>query len=99
MSDFRIHKTAVSLETSLNLMMKKSRHPFSADITRIYDAPVRMCTEVLAKVNDTKCLDSIQKIKLKYWPYQNYILSQLEEDTRSALCEDILLIQEHMSAK
>lgn len=90
MADFMIHRSAVHLEKTLHLLMREGRRQeVDTQITRIYDAPMQVCNEVLSSIQTEENLDDIQKIKEKYWPYQRYILTQLGEEFCEALCDDL----------
>ncbi len=90
MADFRIHRQAMKLETILQqLMQTKGIHEYEMEITSIYDSPIKTCTEVLNQVTDINNLDTIDAIKQKYWPYQEHVLTQLDEAFCDTLCEDM----------
>lgn len=96
MKGFQIHTKAVQMEEYL----KQAMHLYAgiqekevADITMIYDRPIQLCGDVLTvlenRVEDPEELATIQDIKRKYCRYHGYILSQLDEETLDALCEDL----------
>lgn len=90
MADFRIHRQAMRLETTLQQLIQTSKNSdYETEITQIYDSPIRICTEVLDHVKKNDNLETIAQIKQKYWPYQDMILTQLDEDFCKTLCEDI----------
>lgn len=90
MADFRIHRQAIRLETTLQQLIQTSKNSdYETEITQIYDSPIRICTEVLDHVKKNDNLETIAQIKQKYWPYQDMILTQLDEDFCETLCEDM----------
>lgn len=90
MADFRIHRQAMRLETTLQQLIQTSKHSdYETEITQIYDSPIRICTEVLDRVKENGNLETIAQIKQKYWPYQDLILTQLDENFCNTLCEDM----------
>lgn len=90
MADFMIHRSAIHLEQTLHVLMREGqRDDVDTQITRIYEAPMQVCNEVLANIQTEENLDDIQKIKEKYWPYQRYLLTQLGEAFCETLCDDL----------
>lgn len=95
-SGFHIHKEAVQIEHYLNKVLRNA-FGYGADqiddISEIYDGPIRICMEVFHKLkdegSDTKPLYHFQQIQRKYQTYYGYILSQFDESTLRALCEDL----------
>lgn len=94
MNGFEIHRQAVCLQRSLNqAMYVVTGKQEVEDISQVYDRPVRLCADVLSmlsnRVQEEEKLESIQDIKRKYCRYYGYILSQMDEETLCALCEDL----------
>lgn len=94
MSGFEMHRQAVCLQRSLNqAMYAVTGKKEVEDISQIYDRPVRLCADILSmlsnRVQEEEKLESIQDIKRKYCRYYGYILSQMDEETLRALCEDL----------
>ena len=97
----QIHKQAILIEYYLNQVVDKlkgQRYSELADITMVYDQPIRLMDEILSDVqNDTKSeaeLRSIQDIKKKYCAYQSYILTQLDETVCDELVNDLKKLSE-----
>lgn len=89
----QIHKQAILIEYYLNQTVNKLKgqhHSELADITMVYDQPIRLMAEILSDIQkDVKSeteLRSIQDIKKKYCVYQSYILTQLDE----AVCDELV---------
>lgn len=91
-----IHKQAVMIEYYLNQIVDKmnnTKNSTMADITMVYDQPIRLCSQILLHVQD-RCVsreyeEAIQSIRQKYWPYQACILSQIDDTVCNALCDDL----------
>ena len=97
----QIHKQAVMIEYYLNQAVNKVRGQRTsslADITMVYDQPIRLTAEILSelqdKVRNETELKTIQDIKTKYCTYQGYILSQLDEEICEKLVDDLKRLSE-----
>lgn len=99
---FKIHKQAVLLEYSLNAIVQQGKGKEVADITMIYEYPIRvmdvMLQEVKRKNEDLKerIIWIIHMIQERYRPYESCVLIQLEETICKALCEDLVMLHEQM---
>lgn len=98
----QIHKQAVLIEYYLNQAVNKvkgRKDSTLADITMVYDQPIRLTAEILSELQeesrDRSDMQTIQDIKKKYCVYHGYILSQLDEEVCTALCEDLKQFSEH----
>lgn len=97
----QIHKQAVMIEYYLNQAVNKvwgQRNSSLADITMVYDQPIRLTAEILSELQDKVRneieLKTIQDIKTKYCTYQGYILSQLDEEICEKLVDDLKRLSE-----
>ena len=74
------------------------RNSSLADITMVYDQPIRLTAEILSELQDKERneteLKTIQDIKTKYCTYQGYILSQLDEEICEKLVDDLKRLSE-----
>ena len=75
------------------------RNSSLADITMVYDQPIRLTagkslSELQDKVRNETELKTIQDIKTKYCTYQGYILSQLDEEICEKLVDDLKRLSE-----
>ena len=93
----QIHKQAVMIEYYLNQAVNKvrgQRNSSLADITMVYDQPIRLTAEILSELQDKVRNETIQDIKTKYCTYQGYILSQLDEEICEKLVDDLKRLSE-----
>lgn len=106
MKGFQIHTKAVRMEEHLQQAMRihtDIQIKELTDITMIYDRPIQLCGDVLTvlenRIDDPNELATIQDIKRKYCRYHSYILSQLDEETLDALCEDLAKLSKTNTTK
>lgn len=102
---FYLHKQAVLLEVQLNKfasqMQGKQYHDF-ADITMIYEQPVRLMREILIEMKaKAKQLNEeeawfLSMVSERYAPYENCVLSQLEPEVARSLYEDLKALNEKL---
>ena len=90
----QIHRQAVMIEHYLNLSVAKlQKEGGCADITMIYDQPIRHTAEILTAMEAhpiaAKEQQTIEDIKRKYCAYHGYLLSQLDEDVCEELVADL----------
>ena len=97
----QIHKQAILIEYYLNQAVNKLKGQHNselADITMVYDQPIRLTAEILSELQQNNLKDTelqtIQDIKKKYCTYQGYILSQLDEDICEELVDDLKRLSE-----
>lgn len=92
---FQLHNEAVCIRQCLHTVFEQASgcDQKMPDISEVYEAPIRMCAEVLQYVSDTPYamahFQMIQEIKVRYATYYRYILSQLDDATLQALCRDL----------
>lgn len=90
----QIHRQAVMIEHYLNQSIAKLQGEGGcADITMVYDQPVRHAADILTAIEahhvDDKEQQTIEDIKRKYCGYHGYLLSQLDEEVCEALVADL----------
>ena len=96
----QIHKQAVMIEYYLNQAVNKvkgQKDSALADITMVYDQPIRLTAEILSELQQTgneREQKAIQDIKKKYCTYQGCLLSQLDADVCEALVKDLKQLSE-----
>lgn len=88
---FKIHKTAVTLEVSLNRMIAQNGGNEIVDITMIYDQPISLICEVLHSLQPSSegIRNNIRRFLRSYEVYQSKLLMQMEERVLLRLCDDL----------
>lgn len=96
---FKLHKQAVLLEYNLNKVVdyvQGKENSALADITEVYEQPVRLIREILWEMEqrEKERLSErnqwlMQMIQERYSPYEQCVLSQLDEDICLSLCADL----------
>lgn len=97
---FQLHKSATMIELNLNRFIDKAtgkKHSEVADITMVYDQPVRFSLMILQEVVKSKTLkerdrEKIKEMQERYHPYVDCILSQLDHGITSSLCQDLAML-------
>lgn len=96
----QIHKQAVMIEYYLNQAVNRVKGGTDstlADITMVYDQPIRLTAEILSELQPMSSeqeIKTIQDIKKKYCIYQGYLLCQLDQDVCEALVDDLKRLSE-----
>lgn len=95
---FYFHKEAVLLEHNINQLavwMNQRKTSGIADITMVYEQPIKLVREVLKLLQKRQKLKEtedqlIQVIDKRYAPYEECVLSQLDQETAVSLCDDLI---------
>ena len=99
---FHFHKEAVLLEHNINQLavwMNQRKNSGIADITTVYEQPVKLVREVLKLMQERIKLKEkddkmIQTIDARYAPYEECVLSQLDQETAVSLCDDLISLND-----
>ena len=96
--ELRITDSQAGRHDRILSQVRGQRNSSLADITMVYDQPIRLTAEILSelqdKVRNETELKTIQDIKTKYCTYQGYILSQLDEEICEKLVDDLKRLSE-----